>query len=108
MASLRLIRRRIRSIQNTSKVTHAMEMVAASRMRHAQSSVIATRPYSVKIREVIAHLATRNKTDEQINPLLETRPVKNIQAIQLTPDRGLCGGLHSNLNRTAIQFYSYL
>ena len=106
MASLRVIRRRIRSIQNTSKVTRAMEMVAASRMRHAQSSVIATRPYSAKIREVIAHLSTKNKTDEQINPLLETRTVENTQVIQLTPDRGLCGGLHSNLNRTAIEFYS--
>ena len=89
MASLRVIRRRIRSIQNTSKVTRAMEMVAASRMRHAQSSVIATRPYSAKIREVIAHLSTKNKSDEQINPLLETRTVENTQVIQLTPERVL-------------------
>ena len=105
MPSVRQIRRRIRSIQNTAKVTKAMEMIAASRMRRAQSSVLAGRPYSEKIQEVIAHLAAQPAQDaDTAHPLLATRPVARIEVLHITPDRGLCGGLHSNLNRRVAQF----
>ena len=105
MPSVRQIRRRMRSIENTAKVTKAMEMIAASRMRRAQASVLAGRPYSEKIQEVIAHLAAQPSEDgDSVQPLLERRPVNRIEIVLITPDRGLCGGLHSNLNRRAAQF----
>jgi len=106
MASLRQIRRRIRSIENTGKVTKAMEMIAASKMRRAQTSVLAGRPYSEKIQDVIANLAAQPSEQDTVQPLLERREVKRIQIVQITPDRGLCGGLHSNLNRRVAQFIS--
>ena len=105
MPSLRQIRRQMRSIQNTAKVTKAMEMIAASKMRRAQASVLAGRPYSEKVQEVIAHLAAQPSEDvDAAQPLLETRPVNRIEIVNITPDRGLCGGLHSNLNRRVAQF----
>ncbi len=105
MPSLRQIRRRMRSIENTAKVTKAMEMIAASRMRRAQSSVLAGRPYSEKIQEVIAHLAAQPGEDsDSVQPLLEKRPVSRISIVHIAPDRGLCGGLHSTLNRRVAQF----
>ncbi len=105
MPSLRQIRRRIRSIQNTGKVTKAMEMIAASRMRRAQARVLEGRPYDQKIQEVITHLAAQPREDEDsVQPLLERRPVERIEVLHITPDRGLCGGLHANLNRRVAQF----
>ena len=105
MATIRQIRRRIRSIENTGKVTKAMEMIAASRMRRAQASVLAGRPYSQKIQEVITHLAAQPSEDsDSAHPLLQTRPVNRIEIVHIAPDRGLCGGLHSNLNRRVAQF----
>ncbi len=104
MPSLRQIRRRIRSIENTGKVTKAMEMIAASKMRRAQLSVLAGRPYAEKIQEVISHLAAQPAEEDAVQPLLEQREVKQIQLVQITPDRGLCGGLHSTLNRRVAQF----
>ena len=81
-----------------------MEMVAASKMRRAQSNVLAGRPYSEKIEDVISHLAAQPQTDDSVHPLLETRPVKRIEILHIAPDRGLCGGLHSSLNRRVAQF----
>ena len=105
MASFRQIRRRIRSVENTGKVTKAMEMIAASRMRRAQTSVLAGRPYSEKIQDIIAHLAAQPQEDaDSAQPLLEARPVNRIEIVHIAPDRGLCGGLHSSLNRRVAQF----
>ncbi|MCE2404474.1 MAG: ATP synthase F1 subunit gamma [Dehalococcoidia bacterium] len=105
MASIRQIRRRIRSIENTAKVTKAMEMIAASKMRRAQASVLAGRPYSEKIQQVIADLAAQPSEDgTSSQPLLEARPIQRVGLVHITPDRGLCGGLHSNLNRRVSQF----
>jgi F-type H+-transporting ATPase subunit gamma len=99
MPNLRDIRRRIRSIQNTGKVTKAMEMIAASKLRRTQASALAARPYSDKILEVIGHLAAQPADDAAgTQPLLDRRPVSNVEILHVTPDRGLCGGLHSNLN----------
>ena len=105
MPSVRDIRRRIRSIENTGKVTNAMSLIAASKMRRAQNAVLQGRPYSEKIQEVIAHLAAQPADDEDARqPLLQTRPVGRVTVLVITPDRGLCGGLHANLNRRVGQF----
>ena len=105
MPNTRQIKRRIRSIENIAKVTKAMELIAASKMRRAQSNVLAGRPYSKKIQDVISHLAAQPSDDgASAQPLLDVRPVNHIEIVQITPDRGLCGGLHSNLNRRVAQF----
>ena len=105
MPSVRDIRRRIRSVDNTAKVTNAMSLIAASKMRRAQNSVLEGRPYSVKIQEVIAHLAAQPMDDESsAQPLLAVRPVEKATVLMISPDRGLCGGLHANLNRRVGQF----
>jgi F-type H+-transporting ATPase subunit gamma len=105
MASTRQIKRRIRSIENTAKVTKAMEMIAASKMRRAQASVLAGRPYSEKVQQVIADLAAQPSEDgNSSQPLLESRPIQRVGIVHIAPDRGLCGGLHSNLNRRVAQF----
>ena len=104
MPNLRQLRRRIRSIENTAKVTHAMELIAASKMRRAQTSVLAGRPYAYKIKEVIADLKAQPQEWDDGHPLLDQRPVSRIGIVYLTPDRGLCGGLHGALNRSAGQF----
>jgi F-type H+-transporting ATPase subunit gamma len=99
MANTRTIRSRIRGVQNTAKITRAMEMVASSKMRKAQERGLAGRPYSDKIKQVIADLASLPTTEEGIHPLLQRRTVKNIAMVHITPDRGLSGGLDANLNR---------
>jgi F-type H+-transporting ATPase subunit gamma len=105
MPSVRDIRRRIRSVQNTGKVTNAMSLIAASKMRRAQNAVLQGRPYAEKIREVIAHLAAQPGDDwTATQPLLQVRPVQRIGLLAVTPDRGLAGGLHSSINRRVAQF----
>jgi F-type H+-transporting ATPase subunit gamma len=104
MANIRTIRRRIRGAQSTAKITRAMEMVAASKMRRAQERGVGGRPYAEKIRQVIADLAALALMDDTLHPLLQVRPVCKIAVVHITPDRGLCGGLPSNVNRTASAF----
>ncbi len=105
MPSVRDIRRRIRSVENTGKVTNAMSLIAASKMRRAQNSVLQGRPYAEKIYEVIAHLAAQPADDGgALHPLLEVRQVNRIGLLAITPDRGLAGGMHSNINRRVAQF----
>ena len=104
MPTIREIRRRIRSVQSTAKVTRAMEMVAASKMRRAQERTIAARPYADKMQQVLADLAALRRSGEEIHPLLQKRPVKRIALIHITPDRGLCGGLIASVNRSAAGF----
>ena len=99
MANIRLIRRRIRGIQNIAKITQAMEMIATSKMRKAQERGLAGRPYSEKIQQVIADLAALPQEGEALHPLLQRRPVAKIAVVHITPDRGLCGGLNASLNR---------
>ena len=76
MISVRLVRRRIRSVQNTQKVTNAMQMISASKMRRGQARVLATRPYAQKMREVLADLASVPRTESDIHPLLEEREAR--------------------------------
>jgi F-type H+-transporting ATPase subunit gamma len=104
MANTRAIRSRIRGVQNTAKITRAMEMIASSKMRKAQERGLAGRPYSEKIEQVIADLSAIRTADESIHPLLQVRPVKKIAVILITPDRGLSGGLDANLNKKTASF----
>ena len=105
MASLRQIRRRIRSVQNTAKITRAMEMVAAVKMRRAQEAVLATRPYAEKMTGLLADLAAMPPDDPaEVHPLLQRREVKRLSVIHITPDRGLCGALPGTLNRNVATF----
>jgi F-type H+-transporting ATPase subunit gamma len=103
---LRIIRRRIRSIQSAAKITRAMELVAASKMRRAQLNALAARPYAERLRWVLADLAeTLGLIDPaERNPLFQEREVKTVELIFVTPSRGLAGSLVSNLNRRAGQF----
>ncbi len=104
MASLRQIRRRMRSVKGTAQITKAMELVAASKMRRAQSAVLAARPYSEKLAEVIANLAASSDlggSGFDDHPLLQQRPqTRAVGVVLLTSDRGLSGGLNGNLLRT--------
>ncbi len=95
MASGKEIRTKIKSIQNTQKITRAMEMVAASKMRKAQNRMSAARPYADKIRNVIAHLG--HAQPEYRHSYLGSREVKRVGFIVVSTDRGLCGGLNVNL-----------
>ena len=99
MANIRLIRRRIRGVQSIAKITRAMEMIATSKMRRAQERGLAGRPYSEKIRQVIADLSALPQNDRVLHPLLQCRPIARIAIVHITPDRGLCGGLNTSINR---------
>jgi F-type H+-transporting ATPase subunit gamma len=98
MASSKEIRTKIKSVQNTQKITRAMEMVAASKMRRAQDRMRAARPYAEKIRNVIAHLALAHA--EYQHPWMVEREIKRVGYIVVSTDRGLCGGLNTNLFRS--------
>jgi len=99
------MRRRIRSVQNTGKVTNAMSLIAASKMRRAQQAVTQGRPFAEKIQEIITHLAAQPGDDEAaVHPLLQVRPLQRVGILVISPDRGLCGGMHANLNRVVGQF----
>ena len=108
MASVRILRRRIRSVKNIAQITKAQELVAASRMRRAQQNVLSARPFSQKILEVIADIAALQTDEEyrQISPLLQQRPIQNIGLIMVTSDRGLAGSLNTNAIRRAVRFVS--
>jgi len=104
MANIQALRRRIRSIQGTTKIVRAMEMVATAKMRRTQQRALAGRPYTEKIRQVIADLAIEPRIKGKILPLLQKREVKKITLIHIGTDRGLCGGLNTNLNRLVGEF----
>ena len=104
MISPRLLRRRIRSVQSTAKITHAMEMIATAKMKRSQDQALAGRPYSDKITQVIADLAAQSDVGDALHPLLATREVKRMAIIHITSDRGLCGGLNTNMNRHTLDF----
>ena len=101
MAGSREIKNKIKSVQNTRKITKAMEMVAASKMRKAQERSRAARPYAEKIRNVAAHLSHANP--EYRHPyMVERDSVKRVGIIVITADKGLCGGLNTNILRMAL------
>ena len=101
MAGSKEIRTKIKSVENTRKITRAMEMVAASKMRKAQERMRAARPYAEKIRQVAAHLSRANP--EYKHPFLVKRDaIKNVGVIVITSDKGLCGGLNTNILRLVV------
>jgi F-type H+-transporting ATPase subunit gamma len=102
MPSTKEIRLKIKSVQNTRKITKAMEMVAASKMRKAQDRMRNTRPYGDKIRNIVAHLALANP--EYRHPFVVKRDaIRNVGVILISTDKGLCGGLNTNVQRMVLQ-----
>jgi F-type H+-transporting ATPase subunit gamma len=100
MAGAKEIRTKIASIKNTQKITKAMEMVAASKMRKAQEQMLATRPYAEKIQNVVEHMSHAHP--EYHHPYLQQRDTKRTGLIIISTDRGLCGGLNINLFKKVI------
>jgi F-type H+-transporting ATPase subunit gamma len=104
MPSRREILRRIRSVKNTGKITKAMEMVSAAKMRRAQRNTQATQPYAERMRDVLGEVSMRSG-QRLSHPLLTQRPtISRVAVVLVTPDRGLCGALVSNINRIASRF----
>lgn len=101
MAGAKEIRTKISSVQSTQKITKAMEMVAASKMRKTQDRMSASRPYSDAIRRVISHISKANA--EYKHPFLVEREVKKVGILVVSTDRGLCGGLNINLFKTVLE-----
>lgn len=99
MAKYREIRGRIHGVENTAKITQAMKMVAAAKLRRAQDSIIAARPYGRKLREMLQFLASNIET--AVSPLLEEREVHRVCLVVVSADRGLCGAFNSNLLKAA-------
>src|SRR5205085_9596700 len=106
MASLRTIRNRIKSVRNTQKITKALKLVAAAKLRRAQDAVIRTRPFAQALDELLASLAAARAAAEMPpHPLMEAREnARRIEVVLLTSDRGLCGGFNSNIIRRAQRF----
>lgn len=105
MASIRDIKRRIKSVQNIGKVTRAMQMVAASKMRRAQEQALASRPYAAKSWEILTHLVAQAGNVEQLHPLLSQREtIRNVAIILMTADKGLAGGYNGNIIRKVTRF----
>ncbi len=100
MAGGKEIKTKIASVKNTQKITAAMEMVAASKMRRAQDQMFATRPYAERIAKVVSHVASSHA--EYKHPYLHERPVKRAGIIAVSTDRGLCGGLNTNMFKKAL------
>lgn len=101
MAGSKEIRTKIKSVENTRKITRAMEMVAAAKMRRAQERMRAARPYADRIRQVAAHLA--HASSEYKHPfLIKREKIKNVGIILVTSDKGLCGGLNTNMLRLVV------
>jgi F-type H+-transporting ATPase subunit gamma len=101
MATLRDIQRRIRSVQSTQKITRAMKLVAAAKLRRAQERIIAARPYAQKMSELLGHLVTG--TDADAHPLLEQREGPRRQIVIITADKGLAGAFNSNILRKSVE-----
>jgi F-type H+-transporting ATPase subunit gamma len=99
MATLRDIRRRIQGVKSTQKITKAMKMVAAAKLRRAQENIVSARPYARKMSELMRHLVRR--IDVNISPLLMPREVKKVALMIVTADRGMCGAFNSNIVKTA-------
>lgn len=103
MATLRDIRRRIRSVQSTQKITRAMKLVAAAKLRRAQERIVAARPYAGKMAELLGNLVTATDAGDAAHPLLEQREGPRRQIVIITADRGLAGAFNSNIIRRAME-----
>jgi F-type H+-transporting ATPase subunit gamma len=108
MANLKAIRDRIKSVKNTRKITEAMRLVAAAKVRRAQEQVLNTRPFADRLAQVLAGLQTRLKFEDVDLPLLQPRPVKTVALLVVSGDRGLCGGYNSSIIKRTEQRVSEL
>jgi F-type H+-transporting ATPase subunit gamma len=104
MPSLKDIRSRIGSVRNIAQITRAMEMVAASRMKRAQDSILAARPYADELEDTLRRVAGAEGLTEEIDPLLARRPVRRVAMIVVTTDRGLAGSLNANATRSVLRW----
>src|SRR5690606_29994858 len=103
MAGIKEIRNKIKSVQNTRKITKAMEMVAASKMRKAQDRMRAGRPYATKVRDIAANLMHAHP--DYRHPYMVERPVRSVGVVVVSTDKGLCGGLNTNILRLVLARY---
>lgn len=103
MATLRDIRRRIRSVQSTQKITRAMKLVAAAKLRRAQERILAARPYASAMAELLGNLVTATADGDVAHPLLERREGPRRQVVVVTADRGLAGAFNSNIIRRTVE-----
>jgi len=101
MANLKEIRTRIASVKNTQKITKAMYLVAAARLRKAQEAITNMRPYAVSTMDMMGSISARVGNDESVHPLLEKREVNKVLLVVLTSDRGLAGGFNASMNKAA-------
>src|SRR4030042_2086304 len=106
MPTLRDIRKRLKAIQNTKKITAAMKMVAAAKLRKVQDRMLNFRPYATRMQSVLADLA--KVAEREIHPLLVVRPRKTVEVIVLTSDKGLCGAFNANILRTSARYIENL
>src|SRR6266508_1944714 len=102
MATLRDIRRRIRSVESTQKITRAMKLVAAAKLRRAQERILEARPYALKMAELLANLVARAGTEA--HPLLARRTTGRRRLVIIPADKGLCGAFHSNILRARLAY----
>jgi F-type H+-transporting ATPase subunit gamma len=102
MATLRDIRRRIRSVESTQKITRAMKLVAAAKLRRAQERIVSARPYAAKMAELLSSLVRR--AEGEAHPLLVRRPAARKRLVIITADKGLCGAFNSNILRASLAF----
>ena len=104
MPSLKDIRGRIGSVRNIAQITRAMEMVAASRMKRAQDSILAARPYAEELESTLRRVAGAAGLNEEVDPLLARRPVRRVAIVMVTTDRGLAGSLNANATRSVLRW----
>jgi F-type H+-transporting ATPase subunit gamma len=106
MASLRDIRKRIRSVKNTQKITGAMKLVAAAKLRRAQDNILTARPYALELGSLLHRVATRAEVvgEPAAHPLLELRPLRRVLLVVMSSDRGLCGAFNTNIMKRAERF----
>ncbi|MBK6689366.1 MAG: ATP synthase F1 subunit gamma [Deltaproteobacteria bacterium] len=102
MATLRDLRKRLKAVNNTQKITKAMKMIAASKLRRAQQAILQARPYALRMQEVLGHVVSRAEVES--HPLLAVRPPRKVQLVVMTSNRGLCGGFNSTILRSAERF----
>ena len=97
MANLKEIRDRIKSVKNTRKITEAMRLVAAAKVRRAQEQVLRSRPFADRLSRILENLQSRMRFEDAASPLMEQRDVESITLVAITGDRGLCGGYNANI-----------
>lgn len=108
MAGLKAIKRRISTVKNTRKITRAMKMVAAARLRRAQQRITELRPYALKTTELLTAVASRVEGEQNLHPLLRRREEKKVLLVVLTSDRGLAGAFNASINKSAYRLWKQL